>query len=243
MLFTSREPLRIQGEHPSTFPPWLSPRRVSCFSSARRGAPRAEVDGDGAGGGGADVRAARWPSAGAELAAARVQVFRPRVLEARLAERLACRRDHGISLSGSERCARPSTGAPAAHPGRARTVSIAGAVHRRCQDRYGRIDLGPGSIEALVSLAEKSLLRSRGPATGSRGFGCSKQSGSSRPNAAKGTAARAEASTQAFLAFPGTHRRRGRAAAPLSPGAEAMARPPRERIPEPAQRARSPDRT
>ena len=163
VLATSREPLRIRGEHRMEVPP-LPPGDAAELFLDRARAVRPDLDVD------QNERAAiericqrldRLPLA-LELAAARVAVFGPRQLETRLAERLALP-EGPRDLPERQRTLRATI---------AWSYQLLGSGERDLLARLSpfiggiRIDSaesiwGPEAVESLISLAEKSLLRRR----------------------------------------------------------------------------------
>lgn len=161
VLVTSREPLRIRGEHRMDVPPLPLHDAAELFL-ARACAVRPDLRTDAEDLAAVDricVRLDGLPLA-VELAAARVSIFAPRRLEARLAERLALPEG------------------PRDLPVRQRTIAAAidwsyqllDPPERRLLMRLSpfiggvRIDSaesiwGAGAVESLISIAEKSLLR------------------------------------------------------------------------------------
>jgi predicted ATPase/DNA-binding SARP family transcriptional activator len=163
VLSTSREPLRIRGEHRMEVPPLPPGDAAELFlDRARAVRPDLEVD--------QNERAAiericerldRLPLA-LELAAARVAVFGPRQLETRLAERLALP-EGPRDLPERQRTLRATI---------AWSYQLLSSGERDLLARLSpfiggiRIDSaesiwGPEAVESLISLAEKSLLRRR----------------------------------------------------------------------------------
>jgi len=163
VLSTSREPLRIRGEQRMEVPPLPTGDAAELFL-ARANAVRPDLHVD------EDDRAAidricerldGLPLA-VELAAARVAVFGPRQLEARLAERLALP-EGPRDLPERQRTLRATI---------AWSYQLLGSGERDLLARLSpfiggiRIEAaeslwGSESVEGLVSLAEKSLLRRR----------------------------------------------------------------------------------
>ena len=163
VLITSRQALRIRGEHLMDVPPLALPDATELFlerASAVR--PGLTVDDDERAA--VERMCARLDGLplALELAAARVQVFRPRVLEARLAERLALpegsrdlperQRTLRATIDWSYQLLTPDE--------REQFQSLAPFIGGVRIDTAESI-WGPAAIEALVSLAEKSLLRTR----------------------------------------------------------------------------------
>ena len=163
VLSTSREPLRIRGEQRMEVPP-LPPEDAAELFIARAKAVRPDLEV------GEDDRAAidricerldGLPLA-LELAAARVAVFRPRQLEARLAERLALP-EGARDLPERQRTLRATIGwsyqllDPSNRDLLARLSPFIGGIRINAAESLW----GPEALEGLISLAEKSLLRRR----------------------------------------------------------------------------------
>ena len=163
VLATSREPLRIRGEHRMDVPP-LPPDEAAELFLARARALRPDLTVDDEDLAAVDRICARLDGLplALELAAARVAVFAPRRLEARLAERLALA-EGPRDLPDRQRTLAATIDwsyqllDPAERGLLARLSPFIGGVRIDSAESIW----GAGAAEGLISLAEKSLLRRR----------------------------------------------------------------------------------
>jgi predicted ATPase len=168
VLVTSREPLRITGEHRFEVPPMPPPEAVELFVQ-RAHAVRPDLELEQEETSAIERICARLDGLplALELAAARVSVLRPRALEARLAEGLPLpsgsrdlperQRTLRATIDWSYRLLEA--------PEQALLASLSPFVGGVRLDTAERL-WGPDGIEGLFSLAEKSLLRRREDADG-----------------------------------------------------------------------------
>jgi predicted ATPase len=171
-LTTSREALRIQAEHRMEVPP-LSLREASELFLQRARAVRHELDIDHDDESAIERICARLDGLplALELAAARIAVFAPRALEARIGERLALptaphdlperHRTLTATIDWSYRLLEP--------PDRELLQALAPFIGGVRIDSAESI-WGSESIESLISLSEKSLLRRREDSDGEPRF-------------------------------------------------------------------------
>ncbi len=163
VLVTSRQALQIRGEHLMDVPP-LAPADATELFLQRASAVRPGLTVDCDESAAVERMCARLDGLplALELAAARVQVFRPRVLEARLAERLALP-EGSRDLPERQRTLRATIdwSYQLLTPGeREQFQSLAPFIGGVRVDTAEAI-WGSEAVEALVSLAEKSLLHTR----------------------------------------------------------------------------------
>ena len=163
VLATSREPLRIRGEHRMEVPP-LPPGDAADLFLARASAVRPDISVDEEDLAAVDRICARLDGLplAVELAAARVAVFAPRRLEARLAERLALpegprdlperQRTLTATIDWSYQLLDPTERGLLA-----RLSPFVGGVRVDSAESIW----GAGAVDGLISLAERSLLRRR----------------------------------------------------------------------------------
>ena len=163
VLATSREPLRIRGEHRMEVPP-LPPQDAAALFLARAKAVRPDLSIDEEELAAVDRICGRLDGLplAVELAAARVAVFAPRPLEARLAGRLALpegprdlperQRTLAATIDWSYQLLNPAERGMLA-----RLSPFIGGVRLDSAESIW----GAGAVESLISLAEKSLLRRR----------------------------------------------------------------------------------
>lgn len=163
VLATSREPLRIRGEHRMEVPP-LPPQDAAELFLARARAVRPDLSVDEEDLAAVDRICARLDGLplAVELAAARIAVFAPRRLEARLAERLALpegprdlperQRTLAATIDWSYQLLDPAERGLLAHL----SPFIGGVRIDSAESIWGA-----SPLDGLISLAEKSLLRRR----------------------------------------------------------------------------------
>jgi predicted ATPase/class 3 adenylate cyclase len=163
VLATSREPLRIRGEQRLDVPPMTVAVAADLFE-ARARAVRADLVIDREDRGAIERICARLDGLplAIELAAARVAIFKPRVLEARLGERLE------LPAGGRDLPARQRTLRAAIdwsyrllEPDEQRLFAAMSPFVGGARLDTAEVMWGSHAVNALISLAEKSLVRRR----------------------------------------------------------------------------------
>jgi hypothetical protein len=200
VLATSREPLRITGEHRVDVPP-LPPGDARELFGQRALAVRPDLVLDGPEAGAVERICARLDGLplALELAAARVSVFSASALEWRRGwpKGCLCLSGRGICRSASGRCGRRSTGATGCWTGRSRgclpvcrlSSAVSGSTLPNRSVTPARPTLSSRSPRACYAVA-------RTP-TASLGSGCSSSSGNTRSRSLSRTGAAAAAAAAA----------------------------------------------